>query len=79
MAQSGQKLSDPDHKLYTQTTEATGFAFKAGVGVDMKLNNALAFRLANLDYTFSWADASGGHHAQGLQFTSGLVLRMGTW
>ena len=79
LQQTGQKLSDPDHSLYTRTNESTGFSVKAGVGVDMKLNSALAFRVANLDYTFSWADEMGGHHAQGLQLTSGLVLRMGTW
>jgi hypothetical protein len=81
LLQKGQKLEDPDHDLYTSSSEQAGFTFKAGVGVDMKLNRALALRIASIDYSMSWAAAplSGSRRSQGLQLTSGLVLRMGTW
>jgi len=68
------------HTKYTQHYETNGFAFAAGIGVDYKLNNALAIRVASLDYTRSWtSDMNGVGYQSGMQFTSGLVLRMGTW
>jgi hypothetical protein len=46
----------------------------------MKLTNALAIRLATVDYMLSWGSAfNSGHPNHGLQITTGLVLRMGTW
>ena len=74
------KLGNPDHKLYTQDWEASGFALAMGTGVDYKINNALAFRVASLDYSRSWTgDLNGTNYNNGLQFTTGLILRMGTW
>ena len=68
------------HTEYTQHYETNGFALAAGMGVDYKLNNALAIRVASLDYTRSWtSDLSGVSYQRAMQFTSGLVLRMGTW
>jgi hypothetical protein len=68
------------HMKYTQHYETNGFALMAGMGVDYKLNSALSIRVASLDYTRSWtSDLSGVSYQKGLQFTSGLVLRMGTW
>ena len=68
------------HTKYTQHYETNGFALAAGVGVEYKLNNALAIRVASLDYTRSWtSDLNGVNYQRGMQFTSGLVLRMGTW
>jgi hypothetical protein len=79
--QPGQTLQDPDHWLYASNEEQAGFAIKAGIGVDMKVNNALALRVASIDYSRDWAAAplSGAHRSQGLQVASGLVLKMGTW
>jgi hypothetical protein len=79
--QSGQELDYSDHWLYASNSEQAGFAIKAGMGVDMRLNNALALRVASIDYSRDWAAAplSGAHHSQGLQVASGLVLKMGTW
>ena len=68
------------HPLYTKGWETNGFAITAGTGVDYKLNNALALRVANLQYSKSWTnDLNGTNYQNGLQFTTGLVLRMGTW
>ena len=79
-AQEGKKLDYPDHALYTTGAEAFGFAIKAGAGVDMKMTNALAYRVASIDYLHSWTGPINGMRLdQGLQFTTGLVLRMGTW
>jgi hypothetical protein len=79
-AEEGKKLDYPDHTLYTSQTEAFGFELKAGIGVDMKMTNALALRVASLDYTHSWTGPINGVRLnEGLQVTSGLVLRMGTW
>lgn len=68
------------HTKYTRHYETNGFALAAGVGVEYKLNNALAVRVASFDYTRSWtSDLNGVSYKRGMQFTSGLVLRMGTW
>ncbi len=74
------KLGNAQHSLYTQDWDTSGFAIAMGGGVDYKINNALAFRVASLDYSRSWTnDLNGVNYQNGLQFTTGLVLRMGTW
>ena len=68
------------HMKYTQHYETNGFAVAAGIGVDYKLNNALAIRVASLDYSRSWtSELNGVNYHKGMQFTTGMVLRMGTW
>jgi hypothetical protein len=68
------------HHLYTQDWETNGFAIAAATGVDYRINNALAFRVASLEYSHSWTnDLNGVNYQNGLQLTTGLVLRMGTW
>ena len=68
------------HMKYTQQHETNGFAVAAGIGMDYKVNNALAIRVASLDYTRSWiSDLSDVRYQKGMQFTTGVVLRMGTW
>lgn len=68
------------HTKYSQHYETNGFALAAGVGVEYKLNSALAIRVASLDYTRSWTgDLNGVNYQTGMQFTTGMVLRMGTW
>jgi hypothetical protein len=60
--------------------ESTGFSISMGGGVDVKLNKALAFRVGNFDYMYSWLHpVAGTDYNQGLRFTTGLVLRIGTW
>ena len=68
------------HPQYTKDWETNGFAIAAATGVDYKINNALAFRVASLEYSHSWTqDLNGINYQNGLQVTTGLVLRMGTW
>lgn len=70
----------PLHHLYTKNWDTNGFAISAGTGVDYRINNALAFRVASLEYSHSWTqDLNGVNYQNGLQFSTGLVLRMGTW
>jgi hypothetical protein len=60
--------------------ETSGFAVVVGSGVHYKLNNALALRVANLDYQHSWNNRlNGTNYQNGLRFTTGLILNMGTW
>jgi hypothetical protein len=71
--ETGQTPGDAEHALYTSDSANNKFAFKFGAGVDLKLNSAFAFRLVGVDYLYSTI-----HHA-GLQVTTSLVLRLGTW
>jgi hypothetical protein len=66
--------------LRAQHYEGTGFSISTGGGLDVKVNNALAIRVANLDYMRSWLyPVAGTDYNQGLRFTTGMVLRIGTW
>jgi hypothetical protein len=73
-------LPAPSRADYTREAATSGLSLAAGAGVDLKLNAAIALRLASLDYTHSHVSALGGNHYRSeLRFTSGLVLRFGTW
>ena len=68
------------HPLYAKDWETNGFTIEAGGGLDVKLNRALSYRVANLEYSHSWTEELNGiNYQNGLQFTTGLVLHMGTW
>ncbi|MGC2112668.1 MAG: hypothetical protein WA655_24325 [Candidatus Korobacteraceae bacterium] len=68
------------HNYYNTDWESAGFRVAAGAGVDYKFNNALALRLANLEYAHSWTnDLNGFNYHNAVQLSGGLVLRMGTW
>jgi opacity protein-like surface antigen len=68
------------HDQYTSHAESTGLAVTAGAGVDYKLSAALALRVANFEYLYSNArPVNGSQYASGFQFTTGVVLRLGTW
>lgn len=77
--------NDPDlahrlHDLYTTDEERNGLAVSAGTGVDYKLNDALAIRVANLEYSRSTVSKLGAlGYSSGFQFSTGMVLRLGTW
>lgn len=65
---------------YVEREQSHALALAAGGGIDVKLHEALALRLANLEYRRAWtAPVAGQHLNTGLQLTTGLVLRMGTW
>lgn len=70
--------SDPSG--YAQHYETTGPSFSTGGGVDLRLNRALALRMANLDYIHSWmSDLNGTSFNDGFRFSFGVGLRVGTW
>jgi hypothetical protein len=81
------KLSEPKstplyvtHALYAKDWETNGFTIQAGSGLELRLNNALSYRVADLEYSHSWNQhLNGVDYRNSLQFTTGLVLRMGTW
>jgi hypothetical protein len=80
--QKASRLGEPKplHDTYSQHWETNGFTIQVGTGVDVKLNNALAIRVASLDYSHSWtSDLNGINYQSSLQLTSGLVLHVGTW
>lgn len=67
----------PDYLVYR---EASGFALAAGGGIDYRVNRAIQLRVARFDYRRSWVPTVNGRdYSQGLQFTTGLVVRMGNW
>jgi hypothetical protein len=67
----------PDYLIYR---EASGFALAAGGGIDYRVNRAIQLRVARFDYRRSWVPTVNGRdYSQGLQFTTGLVVRMGNW
>lgn len=76
---------DPDiahrlHELYTTSEEKNGLAVSAGTGLDYKVNDALAIRLAGLEYSKSTLGTLGGlNYSTGFQVSTGMVLRLGTW
>jgi hypothetical protein len=63
------------HGRYTTQQESNTLAITAGMGLDYKLNPALAFRVASLEYLHGGGSIAGS----GFQMSTGMVLRWGTW
>ena len=81
--QSGRDLTDPfhpPHDEYTTQYDTNGFALRAGAGLKLNVNSAIAIKVATVDYTKSWVTPlNGSDFSNGLQITAGLVVKMGTW
>lgn len=58
-------------KLVREDEEANRFAVAAGTGLDLKLNNALALRVASVEYLHA--------PSRSVQVSTGMVLRIGSW
>jgi hypothetical protein len=72
-------LPMPSHRDYTDSTAANGLAITGGGGISFKMNSALAFR-SELSYQQSWVRPLWGRSFSGaVRFSTGLILRMGTW
>ena len=68
------------HNFYTTDWDQAGFAMHFGGGLNFRLNNALELRLASLDYEHSWINPMHEiKYRNALEFSGGLVIRMGTW
>jgi hypothetical protein len=65
---------------YRAHEETSGLALSAGGGLDLRLNRAMALRVASLEYRRAFiSDRDGRDYSGGLRMTAGIVLRMGTW
>jgi hypothetical protein len=65
---------------YTQNWHENGLAVSIGGGVDVGINRALGFRLASLDYLHSWlSQLNGSDFHDGIRFSTGLIVNMGSW
>ena len=65
---------------YTTHYETTGVSLSISGGADLRLNQVMALRVANLDYVRSWLSPLNGYDfTQGYRISTGLVLRIGTW
>jgi hypothetical protein len=75
------KLSSADRDEYAVREDSNGFAVAAGTGLDFKVSRAMAVRVASLEYTKSWANRVHGtsFSSGGMQFSAGMILRIGTW
>lgn len=63
-----------------QGDDKNAFALGAGGGVDVRLNRAIALRLANFEYRHAWMRQPGMEdYRTSVRFSSGLVLQMGSW
>lgn len=77
---AGQLSHYPKRSESSVENTANGFALLAGGGMDINVHPALTIRMAKLEYTRSFlppVDRIDAEH--GIRFTSGLVLRIGTW
>jgi len=77
-------LEPPPAETYTTASHAHGWALNAGAGVDVRLNPAFALRLASVEYARSWAPNSNPAfparaYNKGVQLSTGVILRVGTW
>ncbi len=74
------KKTAPPHDLYSINWEENSFAIKAGAGIGYNINSALSVRVIDVNYGRNWLPPINGvDYRNSLQWTSGLVLRMGTW
>jgi hypothetical protein len=65
---------------YTQSWRRNGLAISMGAGVDIGINRALGFRLASVDYLHSWLSGlNGAEFREGIRFSTGLIVNMGSW
>ncbi len=70
----------PDYTLYADVQSTHGFQLQAGTGVDLRLGRAFAWRVASVSYAKSWTQPLNGvEYRDGVLFSSGLILRLGTW
>lgn len=70
----------PTHDDYTDATETNGFAIATGGGLSYNLSPALSLRVSDLSYRRAWtAPLWGRNYGNSMQWSTGLVLRMGTW
>ena len=69
----------PPYIEFARAWDNNAFAVVAGTGVERKLNRALVLRVA-LGYSHTWnRNLNDINYRNSIQFSSGLVLNIGTW
>jgi hypothetical protein len=77
---NGKGFTPEQHEEFASRTSSNALALSAATGVDMRVGRAAAVNLASLRYNRSWNNRVAGPDVNtGVQFSFGLVLRMGTW
>jgi hypothetical protein len=77
---SGTLSHYPKRSDWSVEHQENGFAVAVGGGLDLVVNRALAWRIGNAEYTHSWlSNVDQIHASEGVRFSSGLMLRIGTW
>jgi peptidoglycan-associated lipoprotein len=61
----------------TTTASASGFAYDAGAGVDMKITKSMSIRLIEADYILTRVPNGGNNDQGNLRITAGVVFRLG--
>ena len=79
-AKEGRELTFNDRFLYTRQTEITGLTASIHAGLDVELTPAIALRVVDVAYRYSWHSRLDGiDYSNALQITSGLIIRFGAW
>ncbi len=74
------RLPSEWYDRYARRDDLASFALKAGGGVHFKVNEAVALKLAGIDYVQTWLnDPLAPQAGTGLQIGAGVVLRFGSW
>jgi hypothetical protein len=75
------RLDAANRSTYSVEDVCNSLTFAAGTGIDLKVNRAMAVRVASLEYTGSRGSRTHGIEigSGGMQFSAGMVLRIGTW
>lgn len=70
----------PKRSDWSVEHQENGVALAMGMGVDLVVNRALAWRIGNIEYIHSWLpNVDQIRASEAVRFTSGLTLRIGTW
>jgi hypothetical protein len=68
------------YNLFNTNYESTAVSLSVGGGVDYRLYSGFALSIANVSYVHSWLDpVHNTNFNNGVRFTTGVVLRLGTW
>jgi hypothetical protein len=77
---SGKLPHYPMRSDWSVEHQENGFALAMGMGVDLVVNRALAWRIGNIEYVHTWLpNVDQIRASESVRFTSGLTLRIGTW
>lgn len=77
---NGKGFTPEQHEEFASRNSNNALALSAATGLDVRLGRAAAVNVASLSYNRSWNQRIAGADANtGVQFSFGVVLRMGNW